>query len=219
MVICQRFQLTPSFYKRITFGNTLHFKATPGPSSSKLFSIFLTQSDISTGDLLLNCQRQLAYINPSTSRVLPIADTELKNSIPGTSLIRIPLISIPERHFLWRMRVTHSDTDYANHVNQSSYLRFCLNAAAAAADEGFLKTFKKDIFEYKLKETDLLYQDEAFVGQNLDVFVWESADRPNSLFFQIKRNDANILCGTISFYANDEWLRHGSARASQIIDR
>ena len=75
-----------------------------------------------------------------------------------------------------------------------------MDAAAQAVKSGTLNSFSGDLFEYRLKDADLLYQAECQVGDKLDIFIWEDETQRNRLVFQVRKNSSDVLFSTVTFY-------------------
>ena len=196
---CNRLHITEAFYKRLSLGEPFQHSVLPGPSKGKSFSVVLNFAYGEDNTPLISALRQFCYIDPKTRKGIPILGDHMENATEH-KLIRINAEPVPARHFRYRLRVAHSDTDHLNHTNQSNYLRFCMDAAAEAVKTGALSNFTGDLFEYKLKDADLLYQAECHAGDELDVCLWEDETDTNRLHFQIAKNTHDVLFSTVTYY-------------------
>ena len=199
ITICNRLHITDAFYNRISFSEPLEYTAQPGPSRDKIFSVVLSHRHCKDNELLVEVVRQFGYLHPENGTLIPISGDHMKNAAHH-SLKRMNVLRVPARHFRYTVRVAHSDTDYFRHLNNSHYLRFCMDAAAEAVKSGAFNNFTGDLFEYRLKDADLLYQAECHGGDELDIFVWEDDTKPNRLVFQIRKKACDVLFSNVTFY-------------------
>ena len=199
VVICNRLHITEAFYNRISFAESFEYSALPGPSRDKIFSTVVSHRQCDDNELLVENIRQFCYLHPENRNVIPISGEHKKNAAQH-NLKRVDVLPVPVRHFRYTVRVAHSDTDYFGHLNNSHYLRFCMDAAAQAVKSGTLNSFTGDLFEYRLKDADLLYQAECQVGDKLDIFIWEDETQRNRLVFQVRKNSSDVLFSTVTFY-------------------
>ena len=75
-----------------------------------------------------------------------------------------------------------------------------MDAAAEAVKAGALNNFTGDMFEYNLKNADLLYQAECHAGDELDICLWEDETNRHQLHFRIKQNTRDVLFSSVTFY-------------------
>ena len=199
VTICNRLHITEACYDRINLGGTFEYSALPGPSHNKIFSLVVSYHDRENNALLVENVQQYAYLHTETRKIIPISGNHLTNATQH-KLIRVNVIPVPARHFWYSVCVAHSDTDHLKHLNHSHYLRFCMDAAAEAVETGALKNFTGDLFEYKLKDADLLYQAECHAGDKLDIYLWEDETNRHQLHFQIKKNTQDVHFSSVTFY-------------------
>ena len=188
-----------AFYDRLHFGEAFLYSVLPGPSRDKVFSVVLTYHHCEDNTPLVSGVQQMCYLHPETRKMIPISGGHMKNATQR-ELIRVHVLPVPVRHFRHSVRVAHSDTDSGSHVNQSHYLRFCMDAAAEAAKTGALDHFSGDLFGYKLQDADLLFQAECHAGDELNVYLWEDEIKRNRLHFQIRKKTRDVLFSTVTFY-------------------
>ena len=171
-----------------------------GPATKKSFTAHLSLHNESCSEQLCSVFLQYVHVNPSTKQVMEIADPAWMNIIRDTAPSQVKPEPMPIRRFLSRLRPSHSDTDCLYQVNQSAYVRFCLDAAAAMVHGGHLWNFEGDLFAYRVRQVEVLYQKEALPGDELDVNCWEDTAVTDTLHFQITRSDMDVLYCKISFY-------------------
>ena len=183
--------LGPSMYAP----NTLRCEA--GPKTRKLFSIIITGNDATGKGVLFQCIKTTACIDGATRKMISAVGCDPASL--QANPVRVQVIPVPVRHFRWRMRVAHSDTDVNQHVNQAMYCRYCTDAAASATHHGHLHYFRGDFYNYRVKQIDVLYQGEAFPDDELDVCVWEDENLANTLHFQILNGTSHVTFCTMLF--------------------
>lgn len=204
VVTAQRFTVAKRFYEEAAFRMNLDLLVEPHHvatrSSSTLIS--LTPRNGGSDSAFVRCHRQFVSIDMKTRKTVDITNAvrqHFGNALTGQAL-RIEVLPLPVRHFRYEVRVQHSVTDFLNHVNQSEFLRYCLDAAAQASHAGHLRNFTADLFEYRVRQADLLHQGEGFPGDTLDVAVWEDERRTDTLHFQIMKGTQRVLFCSVSFY-------------------
>ena len=74
-----------------------------------------------------------------------------------------------------------------------------MDAAASATSQDHLQHFKGDLYNYKVKQINILYQDQALPDDELDVYVWEDENVSNTLHFQILNATKYIVFCTMLF--------------------
>ena len=197
VVIAQRLILNDGFYQRAYMYAPTTLRCEAGPKTRKLFSIIITGNDATGKGVLFQCIKTTACINGATRKMIPAVGCDPASL--QANPVRVQVIPVPVRHFRWRMRVAHSDTDVNQHVNQAMYCRYCTDAAASATHHGHLHYFRGDFYNYRVKQIDVLYQGEAFPDDELDVCVWEDENLANTLHFQILKGTSHVTFCTMLF--------------------
>ena len=89
-----------------------------------------------------------------------------------------------------------SDVDYINHVNNSNYVKFCLDA---------MSLFMKDNSYWSsllVKQVTSVYKGEVKEGNIMDMYMWQSKT-PNVLHFQIEVKSKVVCKVTVQVYSKD----------------
>ncbi|XP_052254363.1 uncharacterized protein LOC127860371 isoform X2 [Dreissena polymorpha] len=119
-----------------------------------------------------------------------------------TNLEKLESVYIPSNAFKHPIQVRYSDCDINNHVNQASYLSYCLHSGTAAAVKGQLKHFKQNIEAYPIKSIDIQYLGEVLVGDNVNVCLWEAEKKPGELMFAINVNEKIVFTMVMKIHQN-----------------
>ena len=94
--------------------------------------------------------------------------------------------------------VRHSDMNFFFHTNQATYLKYCLNSASVAFDNGRLQGFDRDPCFYPCKYNESIYLQQTFASNFLTVQVFEADNR---LRFKIYNHDNQLVFySSLSFY-------------------
>jgi acyl-CoA thioesterase FadM len=105
---------------------------------------------------------------------------------------------VPSRVFSMQMCPVYSDTDFLNHVNNSSYVRFCLDCYACAAKSSFYSHFEAG-FCYPVLEVDIQYLDQSYANDALQITTWQSEIDIRDLFFTISRENKVVAKAFLRF--------------------
>ena len=194
----QRLILNGEFFLRAKMNSPVRIYCKPGPSTKRSFTAIITGTDKTDEAVLFHSVSSVVCLDRLTRKVIASVDSD-PNSVLGNPL-RVQVIPIPVRHFRWRMRVAHSDTDINRHFNQAAYCRYCMDAAASATHKIYLQHFKRDFYAHRVKQIDILYQGEAFTEDELEVCVWEDGNLANTLHFQILNGTKNVAFCTMLFH-------------------
>jgi len=206
-IVAQKLIIHKVFYDRAKFSLPVSLVKSQCHISQRSFSFNLDLEDEQDGEILLHCRRQAVYLSPKTGQSVDVPETlrsEWKNG-KNKEALKIAALSPSPHSFTHTVYVQDSDTDQLHHVNQAVYVRYCMDAAAAASRQTFLKNFPAhtDFFSYCVSKADILHQGEAFPGDTLKVCVWEDKTRADTLHFQCSRADKNILFTSLTFYMNN----------------
>ena len=140
----------------------------PGPITNKTSSSRLSAhySESPSTELLFSCYC-FGSVDVKTKKLVKI-DKDLKpehsTSFPA---FRINPDPVPLRHFRCRTLVRHSDENHLGNVNNAGLSKLCLDAAAAAVHQGFTRHFSGDLFDYPVRQADMVFQGQCFHGDNL----------------------------------------------------
>ncbi len=151
-------------------------------------------------------ERLGVFINPKTgkSKQLPLDEkTLLKNFETKKTTLRINLPAPPQnKYYKYILKVHASDIDHLYHVNNSVWMRYCMDAAAEAVQNGFFKCFKRDLFSYPVKKLDCIFNSEALAGDELTVLCWQepSLKLEDTIFFHVAKGSKDCMSCSIQFY-------------------
>ena len=95
--------------------------------------------------------------------------------------------------FSHNVTVCHSDIDVLFHTNQASYLKYCLDAAAVAVDNGKFKNFINEMSFYPCKYTESLYFKQTFANDPLTVHIYENEPEEKTLRFKILNSKSELV--------------------------
>lgn len=166
--------------------------------------------DVGSNQILSKASYKLVHINTNTARPMAVTDTirqEIHKFLPKTeqqSSVKImeAFHSVPSNIQVFRYDVmtAFSDMDDNGHVNQISYMRFCIDGATCASVKDFFKCFKSDLSNYKVKETQCLYSGECKANEQLAVYLWEDETVDYQICFIIKKGEDSKCHFKILFY-------------------
>lgn len=81
--------------------------------------------------------------------------------------------SVPENCFHIVQTMRYSDLDANGHVNQTTYIRLCMDCATEAAFGGKYRFFDHDLCTYSLKNIEMSYFSECRGGENVKMYTWQ----------------------------------------------
>ncbi|XP_078661093.1 uncharacterized protein LOC144905348 isoform X1 [Branchiostoma floridae x Branchiostoma belcheri] len=100
-----------------------------------------------------------------------------------------------------QFEVRESHLDFNGHTNQSNYIMFCYNAALFATKAGRYHSLRGDLFsDYRVKKIAMLYQNEALLGDLLNMESWEIPKLELTLGFKVKRGNDEVVQGLFELY-------------------
>lgn len=96
--------------------------------------------------------------------------------------------------------VYNSNCDYYKHAHFSSYIMFCYNAYIDGVYKGSYSHVTQRSLDNGIKTLTISFIKESLLGDKLIVNSWEDVRKPNSLNFEIKKEN-NICCqAAITFH-------------------
>ncbi|XP_061167150.1 uncharacterized protein LOC133175988 [Saccostrea echinata] len=101
--------------------------------------------------------------------------------------------------FLYRIQTC--DIDDQNHTNNRAYVRLCMECSKRGAVERRYKCFSSVLFENGIKELQVRFENEALLGEEVIVYVWEATGRTDQLCFEIVKGLDVCIQATMTFYA------------------
>ncbi len=170
----QRLILSENFYHNAAIHFPMKCIISKGHMGNSSASLFINLEDLKTGDILVRNQCQWVMVSKTTGKTVslsPEAKAVFGEVDASVKPLYISTVSVPLVCFKYQCLVCPSDIDTFDHTNQSAYLRFSLDGAADAVSKGRMTNFHGDMFGYKIKDIDALYQAETHVGDTLDVYV------------------------------------------------
>lgn len=154
--------------------------------------------------------RKLINVSMKTKKAvlnnpLYLEQAERINSVRSSYKWFVFPTEIPRDVFTMTIRSHYSDTDYLGHVNNCSYIRFCLDCCACAAQANFFVHFKAD-FCYPVLDVDIQYLGESFANETLEISIWQSTKDICDVYCIIQRRKRVIV---------KTYLHFGSTRLDQ----
>ncbi|XP_048780718.2 uncharacterized protein LOC125683521 [Ostrea edulis] len=110
---------------------------------------------------------------------------------PGTEKEELP--KIPQNAFEYITSPGYSDVDMNRHVNQSSYIQFCMDAATHASLNGYYDHYTKDMCLYPSLQWTITYVGESLANDELNIFTWQSENCPEQICFAMLVNGQKII--------------------------
>ena len=101
-------------------------------------------------------------------------------------------------------RCGHDDIDTYGHMNNSNYVRHCLEAACEAAKLGYFSELSGNIHCKHMKEMRQLYIDQWPLGDEVTIETWQSQTDPLTLHFDLSKGNGSIYQNSITFHKNSE---------------
>ncbi|XP_061181550.1 uncharacterized protein LOC133190096 [Saccostrea echinata] len=158
-----------------------------------------------TGEILGENFMKVVRINRKTRRPSSFPEWFYKkhavfmNAVghPGTEKEDLP--EIPKHAYKYVVVAGHSDEDTNGHLNQSSYIRFCMDAATNASLKGYYEHYTSDMCLYPSLQWTISYMGEGLAGDQLTIFTWQKEHSPDNIRFAIVRNGNQILYASTVF--------------------
>ena len=201
VVAAHELHVSKEMYTNASLVRPMVYESKLGYVGTTSLSCIATYHDEKTGKQLLISEIHLAIRNSATNKPWVIEDetrqqykisvTKEKTAIPHPP-------KRPQQTFKYKILVRHSDHDKLFHVNQGSFISFCLDCATEASLAGFYPGFHGDIAWYHVKDAYVIYRGESFAGDVLNVVTWEGSNY--SVHFEIEKADDVILHCTLVFY-------------------
>ncbi|KAL3836672.1 hypothetical protein ACJMK2_022094 [Sinanodonta woodiana] len=163
--------------------------------------------DCTTEEKLASCLTKFVYVDLLTRKPgqLPswmyMMTKNVDESSPRT-MSKPQQLNIPSDCFQFKVFAVFSDTDSNEHVNHSTYVRWCSDAASVAATTGNYSNFKMDIGSYSLEILEGYYIGELVVGDEAVVNTWQDENDYRKLYFAITKDSRRIFNAQF-VYLND----------------
>jgi acyl-CoA thioesterase FadM len=162
-----------------------------------------------TDELLGENFIKVVRFNKQTRRSIPFPEWYHKKyssamgvpGYPGTEKEDLP--KIPENAFEYITSATYSDEDMNGHVNQSSYIRFCMDAATRASLSGHYDHYTKDMCLYPSLQWTISYVGESHANDQLNIFTWQEKNCPEHIFFTMLINGKKTIFHAATTFGED----------------
>ncbi len=200
--------ISPLFYERARFRWPLVLCNRVGHVGYSSLSNVQDLKDEADGQIVATSERLVVFMDKVQGKTVELPE-ERKDFLRTVSSKETPLRIDPleppkAKAFNFDVNVKASDTDHLYHVNQASWLRFCLDCAAAATQQGFYGNVQADPLALPVRQVEVLYSAEGFAGDNLTVSSWESEEDDATLCFSVKKQDKQCTSCAIKFDAEPQ---------------
>lgn len=131
------------------------------------------------GEILGENVYKYVYVNRETRRPKPLPDWWMEKMLPYKSegitggMVKNKLPVLPDGAFQCKFKVRHSDTDKNGHVNNSIYIRLCIDCGTVAVMKGYFRHFDSDMCNYSVLNIDAQYLGESNVNAEPVVYTWQ----------------------------------------------
>ena len=194
VVAFQMCHVSELFYRKANLSYPMKLKYEICVRDDRSVSMFSRLTDTKDGTVLVDEERITMYMDRSTrQRVeLPNKYKEIYGSGKGKRMVpQVP--QRPSSYFTIKLIVTHSDTDAQYHTNQSVYLKYCSDCAAAATAAHYYTMIHGDFFSYEILDTASAYKAETFPGDELHVSTWQNPQNYSELYFYIENGTIPVF--------------------------
>ena len=193
--------MSPEFYSTASITSPWSLKvrlAHIGNSSCRMEHVTVCQK---TGVVFYRGVLQVVRVDLTRRRPVPIprpGDAPFTKSQVNASSPPVKIDISDDRldsNRVFRMstKAVSSETDESQHINQSTYIKYCMDCASLAAMQGgILKGFKRDMAYYNLKTFRVEYVGELVAGNDVEVSCWEDVTRPHILYFALRKGETII---------------------------
>ena len=207
VVRAQHLQISPALYHHAKlYSPTLLSMARAFCGWTSIGLIF-SLHDVASQQQLAQVTRQIVFIDSKHRRPVQVPQKVRQRF---TARIIEPLHVVPQippdGAYIFSFRVVHSDTDKLYHINQSVYLRYCMDAAAQAVTEGHIVSFKTDIFDIEVDDVLILHQGEMHPGDECRVTVWQDQHNTHRLHFSLQKQQSAVAYVRIDLSNNQSKL-------------
>ena len=201
--LCAKYTMFPSFYEKTHMYHPVEVTYKIGQLGKTSYNLIDEARSVITGELLHSAVHVQVTVDKETRRPAMLPDwfkAKYEKHIHGISWKYSPKEKPSEKMYSFPYRVVWSDTDYYYHVNQSSYIRFCLDAIAEAGMEGRLKDINRDIGQVKVKEMRMLYAAETKPHEELNIHVWQDDVNLKTVHCEIEKESKPKYHFSVDFY-------------------
>ena len=169
--------------------------------------LYVTEfKDGSTGEVLGQNFLKFVRMNSRTRRPFPFPEFFREAygtndmSVRSEVLPKRPLPEIPKTAYKSVVIARHSDMDRNNHVNQCSYIKFCMDHATHASISGYYAYYTQDMCLYAPLQWTISHVGECFANDELHIYTWQAdACVPEHIEFAILMKDNMILHASTIF--------------------
>ncbi|XP_019613483.1 PREDICTED: uncharacterized protein LOC109461545 [Branchiostoma belcheri] len=196
----QEFHIQPGFYTDVRQDSTVVVTVGVGYVGKTSYEL---KGDVRlAGSAVLLCRFSVTsvVVDITTRRPVALPESLRQKATSPRPNPSLPFPStLPSVHSQ-QFEVRESHLDFNGHTNQSNYIMFCYNAAAFATKAGRYHSLKGDLFsDYRVKKIAMLYQNEALLGDLLNVESWE-IPKLVTLGFKVKRGEDEVVQGLFELY-------------------
>ena len=200
----QVIEIHPKLYKDITMATPFITTQRPAHLGYKSTSNYIELIGKSNSFLYMKIQRSTGFIDMKTKKGAPVPD-EIKAVYdkakdPAAKPVFIDQPKAPDNALKYQMVIENTDADILYHTNQTSYFRYCFNAAADACAKNELSNFHGDFFIYRVSKAGILYKRESHPGDDMEITFWENEESKLTLHFILKVNDILIAVVNLTFF-------------------
>ncbi|XP_048731121.1 uncharacterized protein LOC125648201 [Ostrea edulis] len=218
VIVKQKLKLNPKLHEMTLNSKTrlqFHLELLQVGRTSILYVIHF--KDGNTKEVLGENHLKFVRMSRKTRRAIEFPDwfyetyAPYMNSSGHPALSKEILPEIPENAFKLVVVPNHSDTDRNNHVNQSSYIKFCMDVATHASLSGQYIHFTEDMCLYPSCQWVISYVGESMANDELHIYTWQQESAPEQLYFSI------LLKGRTNFHASAIFEKE--AKEIRIVSR
>ncbi|XP_062575930.1 uncharacterized protein LOC134237802 [Saccostrea cucullata] len=197
LVVDQSFYLEENIKKSLTVLATLDYVGKTSYCESKILQSRGIDKEV------VKYSHQSVRVDPKTRQPLEFPSfwrEKYKKYATGLPFIMKkitrPEICVIEYHY----KIQTCDIDEQNHTNNLAYLRICFESCKRGAMKRRYKCFSPEMFKNGLKELQIRYENEALLGEEIIVYVWEATGRIDQLFFEIVKGLDVCIQASITFH-------------------
>ncbi|ELU04801.1 hypothetical protein CAPTEDRAFT_201495 [Capitella teleta] len=208
MVVSQTWEMSRSLYDRAAVEYPMACSTSVEKVGPTSLDVILQVHDKETGELLVNNSRKVVYVNPETFKSTTVPD-RISNLVEQGKLSRrtSEKLILPEdyhsyKHYVHSIMAAPSELDHLNHVNQSVYFKYSLDAAYFAWKKGLLPSLgPNEPADWLVRRADAIYKKQLFPRDEVIITCWESRKEPVTLNCVIHSKADHVASVQIIFYS------------------
>lgn len=197
---------SPNLYKRIKMRFPMTVEHKLGHVGKSSYTFCHTFHDSFNGEALVQGVKLLVNTDSNTRRSTTLSGpflrkyAELSNPKKAIKISTQNMSDHNGQVHGYTLQARPSDMDFLYHVNQTSYVKFVLDAAADASMTGKLTNFPEDITEYNVAEVEVANKAQCWAGDHLVVYTWEDSKDKLILHSQINRQETVVALCKLRFH-------------------